>query len=203
MFRIRIRSQTAIVTLTLLLGAGACAKQNKAAQASARAEATSGQFSQTESLRATVQSVDDESRTVTLRDEDGRPFIVEAGKDVELSRLHPSDTVLVVYQEAVAFELQDPAEASGEEPVTVQEATRRKIADGVQFGRRIRTTVQIVSVAPDGAVATFRIPEGGIRTVQVADARNQEKVANLKPGDSVDVTYTERLNVSVDPSSKK
>jgi hypothetical protein len=189
--------------MVLVVAGAACSKGEKGAQAAERAEATSGEMSQTESLRATVQAVDEANRTVTLRDERGRPFEVEAGPGVELSRLRANDTVLVVYQESLAFSLQDPDSASAEkEPATVEESTRRRIPDGVQFGRQIKTTVEIVSVASDGTEATIRVPEGAVRTVQVADASNQEKVAKMRPGDSVDVTYTERLNVEVDSKSR-
>ena len=189
-----------LLIASLILAGAACSKGEKGTETAERAEETSGQISQTESLRATVQAVDQKNRTVTLRDEDGRPFEVEAGPGVELSRLTAGDTVLVVYQESIAFELQDPSEKP-EEPTSVEES-RRRIPDGVQFGRQIKTTVEIVSVAPNGTEATFRGPEGAVRTVQVADARNQEKIANLRPGDSVEVTYTEKLNVEVDQTKR-
>lgn len=189
-----------LLIASLMLAGAACSKGDKGTQTAERAEETSGQISQTESLRATVQAVDQKNRTVTLRDADGRPFEVEAGPGVELSRLNAGDTVLVVYQESIAFALQDPKEQP-EEPTSVEES-RRRIPDGVQFGRQIKTTVEIVSVAPDGTEATFRVPEGAVRTVQVADARNQQKIANLRPGDSVEVTYTEKLNVEVDQGKR-
>lgn len=197
------RTARSLVAIAMVVAGAACSKGEKGAQAAERAEATSGEMSQTESLRATVQAVDEANRTVTLRDEEGRPFEVEAGPGVELSRLRANDTVLVVYQESLAFSLQDPdSEQAENEPATVEESTRRRIPDGVQFGRQIKTTVEIVSVAPDGTEATIRVPEGAVRTVQVADARNQEKVAKMRPGDSVDVTYTEKLNVEVDSKSR-
>lgn len=192
------RSARAVLAAMLLIAGAACAKGEKGSETAKRAEEASGEMSQTESLRATVESVDEANRTVTLRDEQGRPFVVEAGSGVELSRLHRNDTVLVVYQESLAFELQDPKSEAAKEPATTEQSMRRRIPDGVQFGREIRTTVEIVSVAPDGTEATFRVPEGAVRTVQVADASNQQKVANLRPGDAVEVTYTEKLNVEVD-----
>jgi hypothetical protein len=201
MFNTKIPTRSAVALLLVVAGSAGCSKDSKNATAHAeRADETSGQMTQTESLRATVQSINEESRTVTMRDEEGHTFEVEAGESVDLNRLHPNDSVLVVYQESVAFELQDPNEAP-KEPV-VEENSRRSVPNGVQFGRKIETTVEIVSVAPDGAAATFRGPSGAVRTVQVADARNQQKVANLKPGDAVGVIYTERLAVDVDPSRK-
>jgi hypothetical protein len=203
MFNTKIPSRSAVAVLLVVAGSMGCAKDSKNATAHAeRADETSGQITQTESLRATVQSVNEANRTVTMRDEEGHPFEVEAGESVDLSRLHPNDSVLVVYQESVAFALQDPSEADKSEEPIVEENSRRSVPGGVQFGRQIQTTVEIVSVAPDGAAATFRGPGGNVRTVQVADARNQQKVANLKPGDSVGVTYTERLAVDVDLSEK-
>jgi len=200
MFNTKTSPRCAVAVLLLVAGSVGCARDSKNATATPeRAAETSGQMTQTESLRATVQSINEANRTVTMRDEEGHAFEVEAGESVDLSRLHPNDSVLVVYQESVAFELQDPdaKPASDEQPV-VEENSRRSAPGGVQFGRQMKTTVEIVSVAPDGAAATFKGPGGTVRTVQVADARNQQKVANLKPGDSVGVTYTERLAIDVD-----
>jgi hypothetical protein len=61
----------------------------------------------------------------------------------------------------------------------------------------VTTTVEIMAVAPNGAEATFRGPEGEVRTVEVDDPRTQEKFSHLRPGDSVEVTYTERLALTL------
>jgi hypothetical protein len=65
--------------------------------------------------------------------------------------------------------------------------------DGVEFRRRVDTVVEILAVAPEGQAATFRIPEGNVREVEIDDIRNREQVKRLRPGDAVAVVYTEKL----------
>jgi hypothetical protein len=50
----------------------------------------------------------------------------------------------------------------------------------------------------DSSHATFRAPEGEVRTVHGSDSPSQEEIANLRAGDAVAVTYTEKLAVALD-----
>lgn len=177
--------------LPLLLASAACSKGKS--ETAKRAEKASGEMIFKESATATVESVDPENRVLTLREEDGDVLSVEVGPGVAIDRIEPEDRVDVAYQESVAFQLQEP----GEEPTMEREATSERLPEGVQFGRRVTTTVEILSVAPDGASATFRVPEGEVRTVEIDTPENRERVAHLRPGDSVEVTYTERLAVTL------
>jgi ABC-type Fe3+-hydroxamate transport system substrate-binding protein len=198
MSKIALRSGAVMAALLTVSAAAGCAKDSKPSETAERAEETSGKMTQTDSLSATVEEVDPASRMVTLRDPEGRRFVVEAGEGVAVERLRPNDEVKVVYQESIAFALADEnAQAEPTGTPAVQE-TRKAGPDGVQFGRQIDTTVEIVAIAPEGKAATFRVPSGDVRTVEVGDAKNQEKVAALKPGDSVKVTYTEKLALAVD-----
>jgi hypothetical protein len=70
----------------------------------------------------------------------------------------------------------------------------------VQFARKVSATVEIVSVTKDGSHATFRVPDGALRTVYVDDKPSQAKIANMRPGDAVAVTYTEKLALALDPA---
>lgn len=183
-----------------LLCAAACAKQGQTEQTTAsRAQETSGSVTQTESHKATVQSVDADKRVVTLRDEQGQPFALDIGESVDLSKLQANDSVRLVYQESVAFALTDKEEADIEGGPAVEQSAQR-IPEGVQFGRKVSATVEVISVTEDGSHATFRVPDGAVRTVYVDDARSQQKIAHMRPGDAVAVTYTEKLAVAVDPA---
>lgn len=183
----------------LLLAAAslpACAKQARSESAQRAAE-TSGELSTKESLNTSVESVDVAGRTVTLRDSNGRPFTIVTGDSSAIERLHPNDPVRLVYQEAVSFQLQDEsANKNAAPPLTVQRFETKRLPDhdGVEFARRVDTVVEIVSVAPEGSAATFRIiPEGNVRAVEIEDLLNREKVKRLRPGDAVAVVYTEKL----------
>lgn len=174
----------------------ACSKQGKPSETAQRVQEARGEMKGSDSLRAHVVSVDQANKTVLLVDDAGHRFAIEAD-EAAVATLQPNDEVKAVYQEAVAFALQDPRKAKPAGETKVEESTEQLGKDGVQYGRRITTTVQIVSVSPGGAAVEFRVPEGAVRTVAIEEEKNRQEIANLRPGDSVQVTYTEKLKLSV------
>lgn len=197
MAKIRLTSSTLLALALALPGIGACARDAASSKTAERAEATSGEMSHRDTVDATIRAVDADARTVTLEDDSKRPFTVGVSDEVDLDKLRPGQKVHVSYQESVAFSLADPKAVAAREPATTEQETRRRVPDGVQFGREIKTIVEIVSVEAGGSRATFRVPEGAIRTVGVSDPESQAKIANLRAGDAVEVTYTEKLAVAV------
>ena len=193
----RTKFTASALALGLLSASAGCAKSHeKAAAESAkkRAAQTSNELVYKDSVSATVEQVDLENRTVTLREPEGDTFTVAVGDNVALERIEPEDKVNVAYQESLAFELQPP----NAEPRMGASATTERLPEGVQYGRKVTTTVEILAIAPQGTAATFRNPEGDVRTVEVDNPANREKVANLRPGDNVEVTYTEKLAVQLE-----
>jgi hypothetical protein len=184
----------ASVALCSVLCVGACAHKSQSQSARGGA-ATSGELSQVEVLKAKVEDVDASQRVIAMRDESGRPFVIDVGNNVPIERIHPHDWLNVKYQESVAFALKEPGQSAPEPAV---EQSTRRVPDGVQFGRKIDALVEIVSVTPDGSHATFKVPDGMTRTVYIDDEPNQRKIARLRPGDEVAVTYTEKLAVALE-----
>ena len=199
MFETTKRSWVIAAACLAIAGAAGCAKSGKSSEIEKRAEETSGEATRSKTvMSATIESIDVENRVVGLRDEQGKPFAVEVGPDVRIEQMKPGQQVTVIYHEAVAFSLEDPESKDAKNPETVvQEDVRRGAPLGVEFARRVKTTVKIIEVASDGTRVTFRVPEGDIRTVPVEDPNNQKKVANLRPNDAVAVTFTEKLEIAV------
>jgi hypothetical protein len=202
MLKINTRSAVLSAILASSLATVACSKQGKPSETATaeRVEKARGEIRDTESVAATVESVDQASKTVFLRDDEGRRFAIEADANAA-ARLHPNDKVKAVYQESLAFALEDPTKPHDEAETKVEQSAEKKGSDGVQFGRRITTKVQIVAVAPEGKSVEFRLPEGQARTVTIEDEKHQAAVQNLHPGDSVQVTFTEKLALAVDESA--
>ena len=194
--RITSRSGVLVAVLTASAALVGCAHQAKTDTAQ-RAEKARGELSDGDTIVATVESLDPDAHVVLLRDEQGQRFAVEAG-EAALARIHPGDQIKVLYQESVAFALADPAQGKPAEDTKVRQSSERTGSGDVQFGRQITTTVEILKVAPDGTTVAFRVPEGAVRSVAIADAANQQKVVNLRPGDAVHVTYTEKLALAVE-----
>jgi hypothetical protein len=155
---------------------------------------------------ATVESIDQQSREVLLRGAGGRLFSVKAGPAVEnLSRVKVGDRVVVRYVEALAASLAKPGQGGGS-TVTEQGGIARHAPEGARptgtVGNQIRTTVTIDAIDHAAHTVTFTGPSSAARTVAVRDPEAQRFVDTLKPGDRVDLVYTESLAVAVEPMGK-
>jgi hypothetical protein len=159
----------------------------------------------TQTISATVESVDLSKRLVSLRGENGRSATVEVAPEVRnLSQVQPGDKVVVRYYEALAAQLKKKGESETLNKVDVADAAAvaqpgEKPAGLV--GSTVTTTVVIDSVDQSFNTVTFKGPNGTLRTVAVESDKGKEFINRLKKGDEVEVTYTEALAVSVEPTS--
>jgi hypothetical protein len=155
---------------------------------------------------ATVESIDQQSREVLLRGSGGRLFTVKAGPAVEnLARVKTGDRVVVRYVEALAASLAKPGQGGGGTAVE-QGGIARHAPEGARptgtIGNQIRATVTIDAIDRATHTVTFTGPANAARTVAVRDPEAQRFLATLKPGDRVDLVYTESLAVAVEPMNK-
>ena len=59
-------------------------------------------------------------------------------------------------------------------------------------------TVTILSVDTDQNIVVFTPPTGGMRAIDVKKPEFQEYIKSLKPGDKVQITYTEAVAMAVE-----
>ena len=150
---------------------------------------------------ATVESIDQASRLVTLRGEDGVARTIKVSDEVQnLPQVKAGDKVVVSYYEAIAAEVKKPGE--GVEGVEADVDAVR--ADPGQMpaaaaGVLIRTTVTIDSVDMDSNTVTFKNADGLVRTVEIRSPEGQEFAQGLKKGDQVEIAYTEAFAIEVKP----
>ena len=153
----------------------------------------------------TVNAIDLENRVVTLERTDGSAFTVVAGDEVRnLDQVEVGDTVKVQYVEAVVASLQKPGEAVEAPEVAVGMARAEpgeKPAGAV--GQQVRLTVKIESVDLDNNIVVFSTPEDGLRAINVKRAAFREYIKGLKPGDQVEIVYTEAVAVSVEETTSE
>jgi Cu/Ag efflux protein CusF len=160
--------------------------------------------SHTKTVRATVEAVDQATRMVTLKDEDGSTSTFQVGPQVRnLAQVKVGDEVIAQYQEALAVFVSKPGEAAPLPPPTTSEATSRaelgeKPSAAVVKGTTITATVEAVDVATSHV--TLKGPKGNTVTMQVKDPKYLEGV---KPGDQVTAEYTQALAVAVQPAGPK
>lgn len=156
---------------------------------------------QTEHVTATVASVNPQQRTIVLVTPSGDRSEFDVGPDVKnFAQIKPGDRVSMSYYAGIAFQLRPPGSSTGGTMTTEQ---LQRAPEGAKpagaYTRTYSTTVQIESVDTASNHVTFKRPDGTVRTVAVEDPEAQQRIRKLKPGDAVDVTYTEQLAVSVRP----
>ena len=151
---------------------------------------------------ATVESIDQASRLVTLRGEDGFATTIKVSDEVQnLPQVKEGDKVVVSYYEALAAEVKKPGE--GVQGVEADVSTAR--ADPGEMpaagaGVLLRTTVTIDSVDTQFNTVTFKNADGMLRTVAIQTPEGRKFIKGLRKGDQVEIAYTEAFAVEVKPA---
>jgi len=175
-----------------------------AAAGAARAQPAPAGIASSESVSATVETVDMIKREVLLRRQDGNLATIVAGPEVRnLAQVRPGDVVTVTLKQALAVAVTPPGDSRP--PVAGGLALGRAAAGerpGAAAGKVLRVRVRIDAAAASGDRVTFTGPRGNQVSVPVADPGLQNFVRGLKPGDTVDIAYVEAEAVQVVPARR-
>jgi hypothetical protein len=157
---------------------------------------------ETSEVTASVESVDAATRGIVLKGNEGVRVAMIAGPEVRnLEQIKPGDKVIAVYHQALAADVKPRGTPTS--PPTVGEKTERakpgEKPSGVA-GISVATTVQIESVDKSFNTVTFKRSDGIVRTVSVENPDAQKFIHTLKPGDPVEIVYSEALAISVVPA---
>jgi len=147
---------------------------------------------------ATVQSVDQATREITLKSTEGKIMTFRAGEEVKnLPQVKVGDKVRVNYYESIAARLLKPGEAppAGE---TAMGGTAPQGEKPGAFARAERTvTAKIIAIDASYPSVTVRMPDGSEKTTRIRDKSNLKKIA---VGDEVVLTYVEGMAIAVVPA---
>ena len=151
------------------------------------------------SKSATIAAINHTTRVVTLKDAQGNVEDVLCGSEItRFNELKVGDTVTFSYHAAVVYQIVKPGDkavaAAGAGTVRGQGV---KPSGAVTQQRK--TTVTIDAIDATAPSLTVRTAEGHKMTAQVEDKKN---LVGLKVGDSVEITFTEALMVTVDAPKK-
>jgi len=153
-------------------------------------------------VKATVTSVDQKTRQVTIKTDDGKTRSFIAGDNVKnLAQLKKGDIITATYTEAIAYQVRKHDKTAGEVQVTdaaAAAAPGSKPAGAVM--QQTTVAVTITAIDPTVPTVTFKGPQGNSRTIKVKDPA---KLKGVKVGDVVDITYTEALAIKVDAAPAK
>ena len=151
-------------------------------------------------VRGTIDAIDKERGTVTLKGPKGRTLTLEVRDKQKLDVVKVGDPVVATYVEAVVIQVKKAGTASP--GVTVQESrvgSKPGETPAGAVGREISLTATITAIDRKGHTVTLKGPGGRTETIPVKDPKNLDGV---KVGDLVDITYTQALAVSLDKPAK-
>jgi hypothetical protein len=197
-----------IKTTILVAGMSALVGTTFVASASAQDEttetkktATSMKEERSRPMMGTIDAIDKDTRTVTLSDEQGNKKSVKVPESFKrFDKLKVGDKVNVTYTESIAIGLGKP----GEKPSMVtKEATETGPGHEGARMRQVQATAEVVSVDAKKHKLTIKKPDGTTDTVTVDNASLREKLSSLKPGDTIEVVYTEAVAGTITPAGQK
>ncbi len=189
----------AILLMTVTLLTTACSGGNETA--APRAMPTESLIAEDYGeVDATIQAIDTETRSVTLRTADGQVDTITAPADVDLSKLTMGDVVtLGAYQR-----LSVRALPAGSAPLgTRTQVAEGRAAPGEAPGRGVAqatsTVTEIAAIDSDNNTVTLRSADGSSRTLNVRNPDNQRKLRELEVGDLVRIDFVEAVTATLRP----
>ena len=156
------------------------------------------------SATATVQALDVEKRELTLKGPLGDVVTLTVDPAVKrLNEIKVGDEVTAKYYVSIAAELREPTAAEKEKPLVVTEGMAKapKGASPAAGGlRTIRVVATVEGLERPTRMVTLKGPRGNYLSVRARDVKRLEK---LHLGDTIVVTFTEALAVSVEKARKQ
>jgi len=152
-------------------------------------------------LTAIVTAIDQKTREVTLKKEDGTEVSFVASEDVKnLAQVQVGDMLHVVYGEALAYEVRKGGTTVAPATAIAGGAAELGQRPAGALARQTTATVVITAIDPKVPSVTFQGPAGNTRTIKVL---HPEKLEGVSVGDTVELTFTEALAIKVVEASAK
>ena len=151
------------------------------------------------SITATIEALDQDTRVATLKGPLGNLVTFTVDPRVErLKEFSVGDAVTADYFVSVAYELREPTAEERAEPLVILDAAGKastETAPAAGVVSQIRAVCTIEGLDRPTETVTLKGPRGRYATVRAAEPAN---LPHLRIGQSVVVTYTEALAVSLE-----
>ncbi|HEY4966404.1 MAG TPA: hypothetical protein VII28_08395 [Puia sp.] len=150
---------------------------------------------------ATVTKINQKTREVTIKTDDGKEHSFVASDDVKnLAQVKKGDVITITYTEALAYQVRKHGAAPGVSTTEAAVAAEPGAKPAGAVAQQTSVTVTITAIDPTVPTVTFMGPKGNTKTIKV---RDPQKLVGVKVGDLVDITYTEAIAVKVDAAPAK
>jgi hypothetical protein len=153
---------------------------------------------QSMSITATIEAINTETRVATLRIGENVTTLTVDERVKRLGEFKVGDKVKAKYYISLATEIREPTAEEKEMPLTVLEGAARaplSLPPGAGAVRQIRAVVTVEDIDRPAEMVKIKGPRGKTTTVRVLDPSRLDKVS---VGDTVVVTYTEALAISLE-----
>lgn len=151
------------------------------------------------SITASIEAIDYEKREATLKGPLGNSVTFTVDDRVKrLKEFQVGDSVTADYFVSVAFELREPTAEEKAEPLVITEGAGKAPAGTTPAAgglSQIKAVCTIEGLDRPTETVTLKGPLGRYVTVRAADPAN---LSHLRIGETVMVTYTEALAVSLE-----
>jgi len=191
------------LSLAALLLLGACATETPnvaptpaATTAPAPTGAAVGQSVETTAI---VESVDQKTRQMLLRLEDGSYMTLKVPANVRgFGQVRAGDRVVARVTRAVAVDIAKADGGPAVEAGEIETAAPKGLPAGALL-RAVRVRVVVDSVRADGRQVTVTTPRGASRTIDINDPKMVAFVKTLKPGEPVNAVFAEAVSLRILP----
>lgn len=190
---------TAIIGLAAALFVGGAGCENMGAKPSEKAYDETLIDQRLQTVTATVASIDQDSRHVTLKGDDGKTISFRAGEAVRnLPQVKVGDKVKVNFYEATSGRLLRPGEAPLDEPKVETMTVRSPEGElpGAAVRQKVTRTATIAAIDAKTPSVTLKESNGAETIVRVKD---KTRLNEIKVGDKVAISYVEGVAISVEP----
>ena len=155
--------------------------------------------SQTVVVTAVVEAISHETRAVSLRGPEGdvHSFVVGEGA-VNLDQVNIGDTVVAEYVQSMTIEVLDgDGTAPSKGAMSVVSSAEKGAQPGMTEVDAVVVTATLVDIDLENSTFKLKGPEGNTKEYQAVNPENLKKVS---VGDTVVMTYTESVGLSLEKS---
>ena len=186
-----------LVVLGLLSASCSSSKETQESAQAPGGPGSSVEESRMVSTMATVEALDQKTRTITLRGPHGDTSSFKVDDRVKnLDQVKVGDQVVVDYYESLAIQVVKPESAVSGKEMVVDTAEPGEKPGGVA-AQKTTMVATIEAIDYSAPSITLRGSDGNVTTVRV---RHPERLKLVKVGDTLKITYSQALAVSVHPA---
>ena len=145
----------------------------------------------------TVTGIDKSARMLTVKTDAGESRSIQVPADVKaFDKLKKGDKIDIDYTESIALSM---LPAGTKPSASEKEAMARTSKEAGMVGKQVSLSAEILEVDAAGNKVILKGPKGNARVIHVSDPDMQARLPNLKPGQVIQVTYTEAIAHAIQP----